>query len=433
MNHRLKVDRLKENYYKKAMVRTAFQAVTLHESLLAGKEDRRTEAEEEILIIKEGILCLLGEKANFENTEKRLEDTRNAIIQKMQVLTMYVDMLQIYEYVLNRMELRYQEEKQEIDEQVFAEKLLSFIFSGGDNAVINETIRDVIGQLPVRMAKGRYYDLVKDSLKLYQGGDRSSVENYLYRFRTCAMLYRPKGAGSCFTEYEELLDTLRQADYRHMEEPLYTVLVQRVEEVAASLVERTELYMTIQELLNSVYAAILVKKGAFHPEWKEEEHWREIIKRVMEVFGKKTGKNITEELTDSLSRLEGVQEAAEERLLSLDRTGFEEDILLQKLDILLSASIFVDFSEEENILPADADYIREETQKLLSELSALFEQNKTCVNRAIMAGTLNLMPVFFQNASEVGEYIHTVLGQCRDYSEKTVSMQILSDMMENND
>lgn len=50
-----------------------------------------------------------------------------------------------------------------------------------------------------------------------------------------------------------------------------------------------------------------------------------------------------------------------------------------------------------------------------------------------MAETLNLMPVFFQNASEVGEYIHTVLGQCRDYSEKTVSMQILSDMMENND
>ena len=91
---------------------------------------------------------------------ERIESLRNQIISIMESVTDYVDKFKVYEHVLNRVEHRY-------DDSVFDEEyyntymtndIMHYIFSDKDNVSINARISDVVGQLPVRMSKGRFYD-----------------------------------------------------------------------------------------------------------------------------------------------------------------------------------------------------------------------------------------------------------------------------------
>ena len=66
----------------------------------------------------------------------------------------------------------------------------------------------------------------------------------------------------------------------------------------------------------------------------------------------------------------------------------------------------------------DEKILQDEKEKLISEYTEIFKENERIVNRAIMSMTLAELPVFFNNISEVQDYIYNSLEICNDKAEK---------------
>ena len=90
---------------------------------------------------------------------KKIDGIRNVVMKHMNQLSAYVDIFDIYEYVLNRIEYRFRDSCEiDIDDDDFARDILRYIFDTEDNNIINAKILDIIGQLPVRMTKQKFLE-----------------------------------------------------------------------------------------------------------------------------------------------------------------------------------------------------------------------------------------------------------------------------------
>ena len=65
------------------------------------------------------------------------------------------------------------------------------------------------------------------------------------------------------------------------------------------------------------------------------------------------------------------------------------------------------------------------TEKLISEFDAFFGKHQRKINRAVMAFVIAQLPVFFNNISELQDYIYNSLTNCSDMAEKTACVEIL--------
>ena len=165
--------------------------------------------------------------SEVEKMAQDLLDLRREVIDRMDVLTAYVDRFVVYEYVLNRIQYRFDDMETMPSDGVFAQDLLQFIFGSRDNAVISDNIRFAVGQLPMRMTRSRYFDLIKESLSLYKDADKSSLDGFLYMFRTNAMLYRNEHMKEYFTEFVPVLEEFEQLDYDNMDEATYRIYAEK--------------------------------------------------------------------------------------------------------------------------------------------------------------------------------------------------------------
>lgn len=97
----------------------------------------------------------------------KISSLRNRLIAIMESITDYVDKFKIYEYVLNRVEYRFKDD--ELDEEYYntymTNDIMHYILSDKDNVSINGRISEMVGQLPIRMSKARFYDHIKDALR----------------------------------------------------------------------------------------------------------------------------------------------------------------------------------------------------------------------------------------------------------------------------
>lgn len=95
----------------------------------------------------------------------KISSLRNRLIAIMESITDYVDKFKIYEYVLNRVEYRFKDD--ELDEEYYntymTNDIMHYILSDKDNVSINGRISEMVGQLPIRMSKVRFYDHIKDA------------------------------------------------------------------------------------------------------------------------------------------------------------------------------------------------------------------------------------------------------------------------------
>ncbi len=428
------INALYNAYYKAAFIKGTFEYYMLYE-----KETEKEVVDQKVLdTIHSTIFYLLSASMEEINEQiKKVETLRTIIIEKMQVLTAYTDRLQIYEYVLNRMEQKYHPEEM-INEELFANKLFQYIFSVKDNMIVNENIKESIGQLPVRMTKNRYFDLIRQSIGLYKGSSKEALDSYLYMLRTGAMLYKPNGLPEYFLEYKGLLNQFETADYNALTEEEYSRLTLLLSKLAADLVEKTDFYVSAQELLNSIDTILISLTHMEKEEWDKEVECKEILSYVYHLFTNATDESNLDMAEVKLSLLEGQQEKAHDVIQRVEaHIPFEYEkntdlnlLNLEKMGKLMSSSIFVDLDKKEISDKVEDTEIEFVTKQLVEELSELFRRNTKLVSRAVMAATMTKMPMFFQSTEEVKNYIKNSLEQCSDSSEKNASMKILSDLMD---
>lgn len=385
-----------------------------------------------------------------DNGDARLAELdllRKRVIASMEKISAYTDCFQNYEYVLNRMEYRFGGGNPAgFSEELFSRELMEYIMGTGDRMVMNSRIQDVVEQLPVRMTKAKFYHLLHDALSIYQGSDRESVDNLLYMIKTSAMLSVPKDLHVGYEDLFEILNQFKAADYKNMDEAGYREYCRMLQYVSGYLNDVSGDYMLLQDLINDLYVLMLSAPYVSVAEVREREACLGILGRINQRFEKMDRSVPEDELGELLVSLEGKQEGLFEKYFAnefmvdviildyqeeLERFGAKELFdRLFSIEKLMSTSPFVQLEEsEKSFETADEAYIAQAEKELEEAFGALFSEQQRAVSRAVMAKTLSMLPVFFNSADEISQYIKSSLESCQDAAEKQSCMELLKGLI----
>lgn len=443
---------LSDAYNQASLLHITMEYFVLYELLQEKKGEENAYLREAIDVINQVVSTTFSEEKLTDEKKQELLDlllaTRTDVIGKMKILTMYTDKLSIYEHVINRIELKYGAEIATTDVDIFVQKVCQYIFSGKDNVVINESIKEVLAELPVRMARSKYFQLIEDSLSVYKGSDKSAVDRYLYMLETSAMLYEPEGTDKYFVDIKEFTERLEKMYFSALSEPEFHMVCEELEEKAAFISEVADLYVSIQSVLNHLYCYLSSLDQQDFTDTSDVA-CVEIIRGVSVLFEEGSWKEIPEDISGKLVQTEGKQEKLVEDMMQLEtvlmdiRIGKKEKLeelglvtdfrKLEAVSQLISASgTFVEFEEAKQEETADDAYILEQTGKLLAKLKEQFSKNEICITRAVIAATISKFPVFFTSSKEVEEYVWESLERCTDEAERQASMNVIASIMEDN-
>lgn len=430
-------------YYRYASVRLAMNYYTYNEILADREQNRETAGRDHLRKLVLSFMYIIENTINnqvvgveLEKAIKSVDDIRNSIIDTMKGLTSLVDIFNIYEYVLNRVEYRFKDASH-IDiknDEDFTRDLMRYILASDDRVVINANISEAVRQLPLRMTKARFFELLKEGMRVYKDSEKSSVDDFMYMLTSSAMVYTESQAKNISEDINDIIKVFEETDFSSIDEDKYNELSGKLN-YAVSYVQRTvDDYMLLSELINDVYAMLL---SAPYADTDCEE--REILVSIIQ-------NKDDASVEDALVRLEGKQErlsgvfASCEYVIDevLDRYMSDAESLmlgaqyhsLKRISILESGSQFVEFDAQVNHDIAGEEYIEEKYNDVVELLKEFFASHHKLVNRAVMANVLSSLPVFFNNVEEIQNYVYSSINGCADVAEKTACVEIFGAMME---
>lgn len=377
----------------------------------------------------------------------RLDSIRNEIISTMEVVTSYVDKFRIYEYVLNRIEFKFDETV--FDDTYynngFTNDIMHYILSDSDNVVVNNKICEVVGQLPMRLTKNKFFELLKNAFSLYNGSDVKSLNDFIYMIRTSAGIDKPEGFETAFPDLYEIYNELGAVDYNALTKDEFDEVNRKLLYAVDAISHISDLYMMFTELVNDAYTILLSNPYAF-VDAKESENCKAIIQSVLNSFNKKDYDAPDDDINDRFIAFEGIQErigaSINENEYALDIAVKEHSDILQSImqdkiynslkviSKLQSGSLFVALEDKETDVVCDEIIIDREFEQLVAEFMKLFEGCSSNIRRAVMATVLSSLPVFFNNVDEIQSYINVSLSQCSDVAEKKACVNLIQMLME---
>ena len=395
--------------------------------------------------IKEYAKLYNGEETDPEfDPAEALDTLRNGIIRLMESLTGYTDFFAIHEFILNRKETQSEimlsGEAPVVDIEMLLGKLEKYIFSEKDKAWINSQIQLILEQLPVRMTKQRFYDILSESLNLYKGGELSVAKGFADAVRGIAGLTGEtvkeddcpeEGIRAVFSRLEEAKSRFQSVEYKTISVDEVKELSDLVHEVAAEIESLSTDLMQLTEIINDLLALFLLMPIM------DRTYLDDRFEAALAILNA-PGKN-----EDQLYLLEGAQEDVNEGLyylgLSFDRVSKEMNPgvvrNLEKAAYLTSGSTFVDLeamlalSEKEQEM-ADETSLETVKNELIADFDVLFSGMEKELRRAIMARCFGYLPVFFNTKDEVTEYFRYTLEQCHDAGELATVSELLQMIME---
>lgn len=389
---------------------------------------------------------LLADFLQGKRDVEALDELRNQVMAEMELLTAYTDAFQAYEYVLNRLEENFsprlmEKKRQSSTEDEMVLHIMSYIMDSEDSFVVNERIRSVLGQLPVRFTREKFFALVEEGLSVYEGDTRRSLNDMLYVLR-CESLLNMRRQEEKAAEYEKLyatLQKLRKTDFKAIEAEHYHHLTGEIHKAGGILADEIGRLMLLVDLVNDLYVLFLSRDLSMM-EVSEEQRLKEILGGISDLFKNGEERPIPEEVTRLLSKLEGKQEAyyeqwsagslsAEEWKKMGSRKG--EASVLYQIDLLLSGSAFMSLKESDPDLETVVDYaiLKKETKQYCDEFSSAFKGAPRLLVRAVMAKVLSSLPLFFETIDDVQDFISKSLTSCCDEREKAVTLKLIEDMI----
>lgn len=434
--------------HRYANLRLVFNSYTCYEKLSESQkipEDGKALAMQVEQVIRDYILTDLTPEM-LEGGLEKIHKIRNQIIHIMKILVCYADDLRIYEAVLNRVEYRFVEQSfpfQYSDEK-FIKQIMEYVASDQDKAVMNSKISNMIGQLPVRITRQRFYEIIKGGFSLYIGSEREAVKDFLYRLRTCTMLEKPEGAEELYPELKEILSALEETDYMALCAEDYENLSERLAYAADFIQECSDFYMILEEIVNDTYIILLSKSYAL-TDAREAEVCYTILENLQAAHTENSYPTLEKNAYNLLETLEGKQERLYEQMnvleYGLDTIQSYQDLLqslvldkmyqaLKRITKLTSSSVFIELDREMEEGIADEGYVAEVCNTFLKEIAGQLQSCERLVARSIMAAALENLPIFFNNLEEFKEYVHQALLNCSDEKEKLAAVRLIEMIIE---
>lgn len=387
--------------------------------------------------------ALSQEETITEDDINCIDTLRNSVEYKMKVLTSYTDGFEIYEYILNRLEAGIKGTVENVDIELLSNKMFQYVFSENDTVVVNSKLQILMSQLPVRMTKNKFYDVVSNTLSIYKGGETSSVDDFVEMLKTAVLLIKPEGFD---TEYPELYDVYRrleEADYKNLDEKSFDSLSVDLNQGAEYIAEQVSYYMLFQEVINDTYTILLTSSGkTLNSDINEYNSAKKIIDTCINSFDD----NAAEKLIDAFVSLEGSQENVYENVMILETAlddvthkiqGMDETVVehiskLRTVEKLVSSSLFVDLKKDADIETklADSDYIGKLKDEVAEAFATYFKDKSIVVVRSVMCKILAAMPIFLDTQQEIKNYFDYVLENCKNDSELTACNKLICDIIE---
>lgn len=365
---------------------------------------------------------------------------RDEIKQKALSIATYTDVFRLYEFLINRAKPVDPASLKPVDNDMAARDILSAIFKTGDNPVINDNIRNAVQQLPLRMTKSKFFDILEDSLRKYIDGDSSSLEREIYMLRSSAGIYERDGG--LVPELESAVNFLENIDFAAMTEAVYDDASNRLVEVMSLMSDLGEVLQSLEHIVNllCVIAITLDKVEASFID--DATGMRVLTDEAYAGLSSDCASEMSAKALDCFSALEGRFEFLAEKLSHIQskvasaykgNLELETPAVLAELDKcerLLSPSVFADLVDDETTVLTQEDIIGS-FNKLKAELAEQFSKDTKNVYRARMAAVLSQLPVFFNSRTEVMNYVRDSLESCHDAYEKMVSVRLLLDLINN--
>ncbi|MDY5578222.1 MAG: hypothetical protein SPF70_12275 [Lachnospiraceae bacterium] len=448
---------LMDIYHKYSYVKLSLNYFTYYE--MAGE----TKITDERLVNDTKKLNAIVKKLSSEDESeldcavKETEVLRNDVIQMMNGLTAWIDIFNIYEYCLNRVEYQYKDGEEflhQSDEELTRD-ILKYILSDKDHVVMNGKISETVRQLPIRMTKSRFFELLKEGMKVYKDSEKGSVNDFLYMLRTVSTLDISDEAFKISDDLNEIYREFSNTDFAKLEEEGYNQLRAKLNYAVEYIQNAVDYYMMLAENINDIYVILISSKAylinkvpnllkgyeknhvSSIQDTKVIENCARLVEKENQLFDGTSYEEICEEIEDGFLFLEGKQEKYSEifqKYSYLTETICQKDsdiaILFSKIDKLVSGSVFAGFEDEDELHEmADMQYITEEETVLEQELTDFFKSHNKNINRAVMAHVLAELPVFFNNVEEIKNYIYAALTGCRDKAEKAAVTEIFLSMI----
>ncbi len=458
-----------------ATIKLSLNLFTMYEMSEEISLDRRDEIEGYIDTVDAAIRSVYIDKESVEseNYKACLDEVikaRDSITRKMKILTAYTDAFEIYEYIINRREPEVLGTIDEsIDVSALANSMYEFVFSENDKMLVNTRIQEFIAQLPVRMTKSRFMDIISNSLAIYRGGEKKSVDEFVQMLRDAMLMDIPDGFNDEYPRLYEIYKTFKDTDYKVLDRAGYDKLSDMLTEGTELIQSAVTDYLMLTEIINDILIILYTNGIADKSFIVKTTDKAEIDIQTVDT-SKLTKYEISSLILTELVKaddiyeaskrfdeyfvqLEGAQEDAYEELLGievnlddLNGTYYEmygDDIknafdCLTKADILTSSSLFMDIDKSSesgdsivSVVSDEADdiYILETKNSLEEDIDELFKTFSKQEKRSVMAKVLSLMPVFFNSQQEILEYFEYALNSCSDKAELTACRDIVNDLM----
>ena len=425
---------LSDQYMEQAMINFASEYLNAYEQILEGRIVFNSREEKLIKNIVKAASNIYTKEFGDNTISDMLFETRGEVMSSMEALTAFTDYFRIHEYLLERVKYQF-EDNAEIDNDEEARKILKFIFEPEDNMEVNLRIKEMISELPVRMTSDRFFDLIKDSLTVYKGAEKNSLDSFIYMIKSAAGLHEA-GREDLFPDLVLAREEFDAVDYREVSGEDYEYFSGKLTDVSEYIEAKTEFYISIQKLINNIFTYYLVKGYGSNADTVAETVKpcvEAINNSLCDINDYSTLKSVDEEIVSStfgslegrpeklmtkIAISEGNFESAKEDITAVSSKAYDDITIASKL---MSTSDFVSF-DAIDITECSAEMIEAAAAAVIDEIKTAFEGKCKQYRRAMMASVLKELPVFFVSHTEVMNYVRNTLECCKNLGEKTASL-----------
>ena len=346
-----------------------------------------------------------------QDKEKLLEEViavREELKNKVNSLILLGDKNLIDEYVTAR-KGKDAEQPEYGNDDDYAREILTAIFESNDNNIINENILSMIYELPIRMTKSRFFDILEDGFKKYIGSPADVLDKMIFLTESAAGL-NASDENCKISEADSYDDDRIAAEIDYL-----TSLCELINCVYVMLIDCDEIDDSVKDRVLGY--SVIVKNSMLIAE--KGEGYKKAMEESLLLL--ETTEGIPENLLDKINSLSGKFE----NIVNSEKNVYDgEKKLFDRLDRLMSNSVFAELEAQDETAVTE-EKVHDEYEKLCGKLKAAFENGERSRNRAVMAAVLKELPVFFNSRTEVMNYVRESLSACRDIYEKSIAISRL--------
>ncbi|ESL02940.1 hypothetical protein GCWU000282_01811 [Catonella morbi ATCC 51271] len=375
---------------------------------------------------------------------EEIESIREEVKARVDAATAFLSAFENFNYVLSRKLPNKEYDGKEFDTDDESRKILAYIFEDDDNILINSKIQRVISELPIRYTKGKFFDIIESSVDRYAGAEKKALKAFAYMVRQAGMIYDLDNMQKLYPELADEFEYFKNFEFDKATKKQILTESVKLNSTIARCSELTDDGILVMEVVNDLYA-VLINWDSINKEDAELE--TEMITFTNESFANedRSLEEFEAKVVEIFTKLEGKLEAVYEDLMSYEGTLFDVQSRfvkeaseygykdkyddLYKCSILKQGSLFADLNDLEDTgltETADLDKLKD---TLKSEFDRIFNEVDRSVRRGIMAQVIGSIPVYFENRTEVMDYIRSSLASCNSREELVGTIHAVTEII----